>query len=134
MLRYWRLQAAAHGLEEAVHIALVDAAWIAVREVLEALSRPAARVPARSTSCAKTPRATWLTFVAAPRGPRYAGRLPLPEVARTLARAAGHWGSTAAYLYNTVAKLEEHGIRDRNLWTLQELVADEIRRLGRAVA
>jgi len=75
-----------------------------------------------------------LTFVAAPRGPRYAGRLPLPEVARTLARAAGHWGSTAAYLYNTVAKLEEHGIRDRNLWTLQELVADEIRRLGRAVA
>jgi cation transport protein ChaC len=75
-----------------------------------------------------------LTFVAAPRGPRYAGRLPLPEVARTLARAAGHWGSTAAYLYNTVSKLEEHGIRDRNLWTLQALVAEEIRSLRRAEA
>lgn len=75
-----------------------------------------------------------LTFVAAPEGPRYAGRLPLPEVARTLARAAGHWGSTATYLYNTVLKLEEHGIRDRNLWTLQAMVAEEIRRLRLATA
>lgn len=75
-----------------------------------------------------------LTFVAAPCGPRYAGRLPLPEVARTLARAAGNWGSTAAYLYNTLLKLEEHGIRDRNLWTLQALVAEEIRRLRVATA
>jgi cation transport protein ChaC len=49
-------------------------------------------------------------------------------VAQTLARAAGHWGSAAQYLYNTVAKLEESGIRDRNLWALQELVAEEIRR------
>ncbi|MGI9522207.1 MAG: gamma-glutamylcyclotransferase, partial [Hyphomicrobiaceae bacterium] len=30
------------------------------------------------------------------------------------------------YLYQTVAKLEEHGIRDRNLWRLQKLVAAEI--------
>jgi len=70
-----------------------------------------------------------LAFVAAPQGPRYAGRLPLQEVAATLARAAGHWGSGAQYLYNTVRHLEAHGIRDRNLWTLQALVADEIRRL-----
>jgi cation transport protein ChaC len=29
-------------------------------------------------------------------------------------------------LHNTVAKLEECGIHDRNLWRLQELVAAEI--------
>lgn len=69
-----------------------------------------------------------LAFVASPAGPNYAGRLPHSDVARTLARAAGHWGSAAQYLYNTVTKLEESGIRDRNLWTLQALVAEEIRR------
>lgn len=70
---------------------------------------------------------TALAFVASPRGANYAGRLPLPEVAGTLARAAGHWGSGAAYLHNTVRHLAEHGIRDRTLWTLQEMVAAEIR-------
>jgi len=44
-----------------------------------------------------------------------------------LARACGHVGSGAEYLYNTVSHLEEFGIRDRNLWRLQQLVADEIR-------
>ena len=44
-----------------------------------------------------------------------------------LARACGHVGSGAEYLYNTVTHLEDHGIRDRNLWRLQQLVADEIR-------
>ncbi|TIX95489.1 MAG: gamma-glutamylcyclotransferase, partial [Mesorhizobium sp.] len=52
---------------------------------------------------------------------------PLENVARVLARACGHVGSGAEYLYNTVSHLEEFGIRDRNLWRLQELVADEIR-------
>jgi len=55
--------------------------------------------------------------------------LSLPEVAGILARACGHIGSGAAYLFHTVSKLEELGIRDRNLWRLQHLVADEIRRL-----
>jgi cation transport protein ChaC len=54
---------------------------------------------------------------------------PLPEVARILARACGHVGSCAAYLFHTVAKLDELGIRDRNLWQLQQLVAEEIHRL-----
>lgn len=67
-----------------------------------------------------------LAFVATPEGPCYAGRLPLQEVAAVLARAAGHIGSSAEYLFRTVSKLEEHGIRDRNLWHLQRLVADEI--------
>jgi cation transport protein ChaC len=51
------------------------------------------------------------------------------RVAEVLARACGHVGSGAEYLFNTVSKLEEHGIRDRNLWRLQELVAEEILRL-----
>ena len=67
-----------------------------------------------------------LAFVADPVGPAYVGRLPLDEVADVLARAAGHWGSAAQYLFRTVSKLEEHGIRDRNLWQLQDLVARKI--------
>jgi glutathione-specific gamma-glutamylcyclotransferase len=67
-----------------------------------------------------------LAFVVDPKGRSYAGRLPLEEVAYITARAAGHWGSAAQYLQRTVAQLEEHGIRDRNLWRLQALVAAEI--------
>lgn len=57
-------------------------------------------------------------------------KLPPEETAKRIARACGHLGSNAAYLYNTVAKLEEFGIHDRNLWHLQELVAEEIRRMA----
>ena len=57
--------------------------------------------------------------------------MSLPVVAARLARACGHAGSGADYLYQTVAHLEALGIRDRNLWRLQELVADEIARLSR---
>ena len=46
--------------------------------------------------------------------------------AKMLARACGHIGSGAAYLHNTVKKLEELGMADDYLWELQELVADEI--------
>lgn len=67
-----------------------------------------------------------LAMTANPKGPAYTGRIGLPEVARILARAAGHWGSGAEYLFNTVYHLDQFGIRDRNLWRLQELVAQEI--------
>lgn len=67
-----------------------------------------------------------LTFYAGPRGTGILRKLPLPDVARRLAHACGHVGPGAEYLLNTVTKLEEHGIRDRNLWTLQRLVALEI--------
>ena len=43
-----------------------------------------------------------------------------------IATAAGHWGSCAEYLRETVAHLQTLGIRDRNLWQLQELVAERI--------
>ena len=51
---------------------------------------------------------------------------PIDQVANSLARACGHWGSGAEYLYNTVSHLEERGIHDEGLWQLQELVAREI--------
>lgn len=70
-----------------------------------------------------------LVFWAGPTGLGVSRKLPLQDVAYVLARACGYVGSNAGYLYNTVAKLEEFGIRDRNLWTLQRLVADEIRSL-----
>lgn len=67
-----------------------------------------------------------LTFIADPEGPAYAGKLPLQKVAWTLARAAGHWGSSAQYLYNTYSKLESVGIHDESIAELQGLVAKEI--------
>lgn len=73
-----------------------------------------------------------LAFVASRKGPAYAGPQPHDVAAQVIARAAGHWGSAAAYLQRTVEKLDEHGIRDRNLWELQRLVAEEIRRLTAA--
>ncbi|TFF18394.1 gamma-glutamylcyclotransferase [Jiella endophytica] len=75
-----------------------------------------------------------LTFWAGPTGERIASRLPLAEVAHVLARACGHAGSCAEYLHNTVRHLEEFGIRDRNLWRLQELVAAEIRSIHQDAA
>jgi cation transport protein ChaC len=72
-----------------------------------------------------------LAFTASRQGMAYAGKLPLESVASVLARAAGHWGSAAQYLYRTVSMLREHGIEDRNLWRLQELVAQEIEELVR---
>lgn len=71
-----------------------------------------------------------LGFVMNRASPYYTGRLPLPEVARTLARACGHWGSGAEYVLNTVTQLEARGIHDRGLWQLQALLADEIDRMA----
>lgn len=69
-----------------------------------------------------------LVFWAGPTGPSIRRGLPLAAVARQLARACGYRGSGAEYLRNTVLALDAHGIRDRNLWTLQHLVAAEIDR------
>lgn len=68
-----------------------------------------------------------LTFYAGMRGDVFHVSLPLKEQAHMLARAAGHGGSGAAYLHQTVVKLEELGIHDTYLWELQHLVAAEIR-------
>jgi cation transport protein ChaC len=70
-----------------------------------------------------------LAFWAGPTGLHYVRKRPLEDVAAILSRACGHIGSGAGYLYQTVAKLQELGIHDRNLWRLQQLVAEEIRQL-----
>jgi cation transport protein ChaC len=75
-----------------------------------------------------------LGFVMNRASPHYAGRLPPEQIARTLALACGHWGSGAEYLLNTVTHLQARGIRDRNLWHLQRLVAREIDALPAAPA
>lgn len=68
-----------------------------------------------------------VTFVLNRGGPGYRGPRPHEETAEILAKSCGMNGSGAEYLYKTVAKLAEHGIHDRNLWRLQELVASKIR-------
>ena len=72
-----------------------------------------------------------LTFYAGMRRDLFYARLPLHTQAHMLARAAGHGGSGAAYLHQTVLKLEELGIHDSYLWELQHLVAAEIRAMTR---
>ena len=56
-------------------------------------------------------------------------RQPPDRVAHVLARACGHLGSGAEYLFHTVRELERHGIQDGGLWRLQQLVAEEILQL-----
>jgi len=70
-----------------------------------------------------------LTFYAGMRKDLFYVAHPIEHQARLIARAAGHGGSAAAYLFQTVHKLEELGIHDRYIWHLQEVVAEEIRRL-----
>ena len=70
-----------------------------------------------------------LTFYAGMRGDKFYSPHPIEEQAKLIARAAGHGGSAAAYLFQTVNKLEELGIHDSYIWRLQALVADEIRRM-----
>jgi cation transport protein ChaC len=67
-----------------------------------------------------------LTFWASTRRHALTTPVPLPEAASAIARACGPAGSCAQYLRNTVADLSEEGIRDRNLWQLQALVAEEL--------
>jgi glutathione-specific gamma-glutamylcyclotransferase len=67
-----------------------------------------------------------IAFVIDRRGHIYAGGLTLDETANVLATACGHGGSCAEYLYSTILHLEDRGIRDRNLWRLQSLVARKL--------
>ncbi|CAM3150178.1 gamma-glutamylcyclotransferase [Paracoccus nototheniae] len=66
-----------------------------------------------------------LTFYADPVGTQQA-QLSLREQAQRLARAAGAAGSGAEYLLRTVRGLQQLGIYDPYIWTLQQMVAEEI--------
>jgi len=53
----------------------------------------------------------------------YAGKLPDEHVIATIAGARGPLGACATYLFNTVARLEELGVRDHRLSQLRHHVA-----------
>ena len=97
----------------------------------EMTNKPATNVPRWMQVSHDGKKFQALAFTASRDARNYEGKLPLNEVAGILARAAGHWGTGTEYLFNTVSHLEEFGIHDRNLWQLQELVAEEIERAGR---
>jgi cation transport protein ChaC len=67
-----------------------------------------------------------LSYVVNKKAPSYVGRMTLPEVADVVSSSCGYAGSCAEYLYQTVTQLQVHGIRDSNLWRLQELVAERL--------
>lgn len=68
-----------------------------------------------------------VAFVLNRGGTMYQGPRSHEETAEVLSKSCGTNGSGAEYLYKTVKRLAEHGIYDRNLWELQELVAAQIR-------
>jgi cation transport protein ChaC len=63
-----------------------------------------------------------ITWVINPKGDRYAGKLPMETLARTLTTAAGRLGSNRDYLENTVAHLDELGIGERPLHAIRDRV------------
>ena len=69
-----------------------------------------------------------ITFVIDQLGNMYVAGLSVERTADVLAVAAGHVGSMADYLYQTVRHLEDLEIHDAHLWALQELVAERIER------
>lgn len=64
-----------------------------------------------------------IAFTANPESPNYSGGLAIDDIAQTLSKACGHWGSCAEYLHQTVLSLDANGIHDGYLWDLQERVA-----------
>jgi cation transport protein ChaC len=100
----------------------------------EMRNRPSTNIPRWIVVKGEAGPARALAFTASRSGASYAGRLPRREVARLLATGVGSWGSCAEYLRNTVLRLEALGIRDRNLWTLQRLVARELSRVTDTIA
>jgi cation transport protein ChaC len=65
-----------------------------------------------------------VTFVANRASSRYAGRLPLAETARLMARARGPLGACREYLESTVAELERMAVRDGAMHALLRAVRE----------
>jgi cation transport protein ChaC len=68
-----------------------------------------------------------LTYVADRRHPQYAGALDREELLRLTSAAVGGSGANADYILNTVAHLEEVGIKDATL----EWLAERLRERGK---
>jgi glutathione-specific gamma-glutamylcyclotransferase len=94
----------------------------------EMTNKPPTNVPRWLTVTHDGGKLRALAFTSSRTSSSYMGRQSPDDIAKVLASAAGHWGSCAEYLFNTVSHLEELGIRDRGLWDLQQLVAQEIER------
>ncbi|WP_108522704.1 gamma-glutamylcyclotransferase [Bradyrhizobium algeriense] len=92
----------------------------------EMMVKPAANVPRWMTAETDEGPIRALSIVVNRESPHYSGTLALEEAANILASAAGHWGSCAEYLRETVFRLEELGIHDESLWRLQALVAERL--------
>ena len=67
-----------------------------------------------------------VVFAADSQGRNFVGGLTDEKIASILCSAVGHWGSGAEYLMQTVDQLERLGVRDANLWRLQQLVAQRL--------
>ena len=100
----------------------------------EMMVKPAVNVPRWLTAQTSNGPLRVLGFVVNRESPHYAGKIAPDLAAEIVSTAAGHWGSCAEYLRETVAHLEELGIRDRNLWRLQALVAQRIEARSNATA
>lgn len=64
-----------------------------------------------------------IAFVVDRNKPGYAGRLSDRRIVATALQACGHFGSCADYLMHTARSLEKHGIADRRLSRLAEMLA-----------
>lgn len=91
------------------------------REMLTGVYRPCWVRLRGETGCVPA-----VTFVTNPRHRCYCGRLDEDEKVRLLATGSGMLGSSARYLDNTVAQLDEQGIHDRHLHRLQARVAERL--------
>lgn len=100
----------------------------------EMTAKPTTYRPAWLTAKTAEGPVTALVFVANPGGRTYAGKIDEDEAAERIARACGHLGSGADYLFNTVRNLEARGIHDRRLWSLQRKVAQRILALNPAAS
>jgi len=74
-----------------------------------------------------------IVFAANRKGPNFVGGLTNEQIADVLCKAAGHWGSGAEYLLQTIDQLERLDIKDANLWRLQQLVAHQLTDLHAAM-
>jgi cation transport protein ChaC len=95
----------------------------------EIMVKPPANVPRWMTAETDEGPIRALGIVVNRQSPHYSGKLPLEEAADIVASAAGHWGSCAEYVRETVSRLEELDIHDESLWQLQALVAERLRRI-----
>lgn len=64
-----------------------------------------------------------IAFVVDRSKPGYAGRLTDHQIVSTAVHACGHFGSCADYLMHTARSLEKHGIADRRLSRLADMLA-----------